>query len=130
MAMTTATAVDRLIGVAAMPDTTAEATSDRQDADRRALATVAATYPELAERLRAHPLAGTAVRKLIGHAPAQLEYIAGAGADTASNPRQRWEVRWRGESSTETVAAIIASKLLANPALAQAVLQQLTVHLT
>lgn len=103
----------------------AEATSDRHDADRRSLSEVSSTYPDIANRLCRHPLAGTAVRKLIGKASAQRRFVNGSGADTANNPRQRWEVRWRGPSDTGTVAAIISARLLADPHLAQAVLVRL-----
>jgi hypothetical protein len=99
----------------------AEATSDRQHADRRSLDDVTAIYPELAERLRARPLANPGVRKLINRPAAQVAYINGSGVEAASSPRSRWEVRWKGASNIDTAAAAIVGKLLTTPDLAEAV---------
>lgn len=103
----------------------AEATSDRADADRRSLEEVAARYPEIADRLSGHPLAGTAVRRLISKRQAQLDFINGKGADSAYRPRKRWEVRWNGADETDVVAEAIVAKLMATPELAEMVLQGL-----
>lgn len=103
----------------------AEATSDRADADRRSVDEVAASYPEIADRLFGHPLAGAAVRRLINKRQAQLDFINGKGADSAYRPRKRWEVRWNGANETDVVAEAIVAKLMSTPELAAMVLKGL-----
>lgn len=118
------TLVDHVIrgsGDRALLVAVAEATSDRQHADRRSLDDVTATYPELAERLRAHPLATPGVRKLINRPAAQDAYVNGSGVEAASSPRSRWEVRWKGATDTDTAASAIVARLLTTPELAEAV---------
>lgn len=118
------TLVDHVIrgsGDRALLVAVAQATSDRQHADRRRLDEVTAAYPELAERLRARPLASPGVRKLINRPAAQNAYINGTGVESASSPCSRWEVRWKGASSTDAAATAIVSKLLTTPDLAEAV---------
>lgn len=99
----------------------AQATSDRQQADRRSLDEVKETYPELAMRLREHPLANTGVRKLINRPTAQDAYINGTGVEAASSPCSRWEVRWKGEPDVQSTAIAIVTKLRTNPTLEAAV---------
>lgn len=85
-----------------------------------------AIYPELADRLRNHPLANPGVRKLINRPAAQDAYINGTGVEAASSPCNRWEVRWKGNAEIDSAATAIADKLLTNPDLAKAVRDRLT----
>lgn len=106
----------------------AQATSDRLHADRRSLAEVQESYPELAARLRRHPMANAGVRKLINRPAAQDAYINGSGLEAASSPCSRWEVRWKGEADDESAAAAIVKKLLTRPTLASAVRALLSIE--